>query len=154
MTQVQYLVQICQLNKYNQVQLNHQLRTLSGIQVNPRYSGESDFWCSVFRSQWTFVSKFFQRQRSSDLEDYEHRPVPPSFSTVPPAPRARYDYDDIRREQEREDELYRRRLLVEQQAAAEQVNIQNLYNLAEIHQALSHFSILAKFFIEKLATAD
>ncbi len=35
--------------------------------------------------------------------------------------RARYDYDDIRREQEREDEIYRRRLLQEQQAAAEQV---------------------------------
>ena len=37
------------------------------------------------------------------------------------APRARYDYDDIRREQEREDEIYRRRLLQEQQAPAEQV---------------------------------
>ena len=41
---------------------------------------------------------------------------------VPTAPRARYDYDDIRREQEREDEIYRRRLLQEQQAAAEQVH--------------------------------
>jgi hypothetical protein len=39
----------------------------------------------------------------------------------PTVSRARYDYDDIRREQEREDEIYRRRLLQEQQAAAEQV---------------------------------
>jgi hypothetical protein len=66
---------------------------------------------------------FFQRQRTPEFDEYERRPVPPSFSTVPPAPRIRYDYDDIRREQEQEDDLFRRRLLIEQQAAAEQVRL-------------------------------
>jgi len=66
---------------------------------------------------------FFQRQRSPDYDELDRRPLPPSFTTIPPPSSVsrRYDYDNVRQQQEREDEIYRRRLLQEQQAAAEQV---------------------------------
>ena len=65
---------------------------------------------------------FTVRPREPEMDVFDIRPPPPSFSTVPPSAMSRrYDYDDVYRQQEREDEIYRRRLQVQQQAAAQQV---------------------------------
>jgi hypothetical protein len=61
--------------------------------------------------------------RPIENEIFDRRPIQSSsFTTVPPMSLSRrHDYDDVYLQQEREDEMYRRRLYLEEQAAAQQV---------------------------------
>jgi hypothetical protein len=75
----------------------------------------------IFRELvWSHRSCSLQRHRDEE-EDLEYRPLPASFTTIPPPSRGRRDYDDIGRQQQIEDEAYRRRLQREKLEASQQV---------------------------------